>query len=77
METSDVIRFIDITDSNYVSARLSDVGVGRGVNCISGWIGITLVLHHADEGATSFGSLCVTFDSESIMGVGEVPSLAM
>ena len=73
-ETSDVRRVSVITDNAGVSVRLSDVGFGKGINRVGGWLGITLVLHHADAGAKSVGGVRVTFVTEAMRGVEEEPS---
>ena len=60
-----------------VSVSLDDVGVGRFISCVGVWLGITLVLHHTHPGATSVDSVRVPFETESMRGVTEVPSIDM
>ena len=74
-ETSHVGRVSGITDAADVSVILDTVGVGRGIIPVGGWIGITLVLHHADAGATSVGGVGVPFDAGEMKGVAEGPSI--
>ena len=76
-ETCDVGRVSGITDAADVSVILSAVVVGRGISRVGGWLGITLVLQHADAGATSVGGVCVTFDVEAMSVIAEVPSLSV
>ena len=52
-----------------VSVSLAAVGVGRGIILVGGWLGITLVLQHADVGVTSVGVVGVPFDAEVMGGV--------
>ena len=70
-------RVSGITDDADISFSLDNSGVGRGISHIGGWLGITLVLQHADAGATSVGGVCVTFDVEAMSVIAEVPSLSV
>ena len=63
-DTSAIIRVSRIIDAADVSVNLDAVEVERGIICIGGWLGITLVIQHADTGAASVGGVCVPFDAE-------------
>ena len=63
-ETGDIRRVNRIIGAHDVSVRLDYVRVGMVISRVGGWLRIILMLHHADAGATSVGSVGVTFDAE-------------
>ena len=65
-ETSYISRVSSISDSTGVSVSLADVGVGRGIILIVGWVAVALVFQHTYLGAISACGVGVPFDAEAM-----------
>ena len=76
-ETGDIRRVNRISGAHDVSVSLDYVRVGRVISRVDGWLRIILMLHHADAGLISVGSVGVTFDAEEMRSSTEVLSIAV